>query len=114
MSYFSSQTEEEVIIRNEVNKKIINKEGDFNNMDFKNLIKKNGGIVVKDNDNMSNVLSYQGINPAFDIGKINKASEIKSMRTLPARTKEKNPLQNKQKQTPPPLTSNETNSVVAP
>lgn len=94
MSYFSSQTEEEVIIRNEVNKKIINKEGDFNNMDFKNLIKKNGGIVVKDNDNMSNVLSYQGINPAFDIGKINKASEIKSMRTLPARTKEKNQLQN--------------------
>ena len=43
---------------------------------------------------MSNVLSYQGINPAFDIGKINKASEIKSMRTLPARTKEKNQLQN--------------------
>jgi len=94
MSVFSSQTEEEVIIRNEVNKKIINKEGDFNNMDFKNLIKKNGGIVLKDNDNMTNVLSYQGINPAFDIGKINKASEIKSMRTLPARTKEKNLLDN--------------------
>ena len=78
----------------DLNKKIINKEGDFNNMDFKNLIKKNGGIVLKDNDNMTNVLSYQGINPAFDIGKINKASEIKSMRTLPARTKEKNLLDN--------------------
>ncbi|MBR7042326.1 MAG: hypothetical protein IKI04_02370 [Bacilli bacterium] len=48
-------------------------------------MKKNGGIVIKDNDNMSNVLSYQGLNPAFNIGKINKQAEIKSMRTIPAK-----------------------------
>ena len=79
ISAFSSQTEEEVIIRGEVNKDIINKENDFNNKDFKNLVKNNGGIVVKDNDKKSNILSYQGINPALDIGKI---SEIKSIHTF--------------------------------
>ena len=79
ISVFSSQTEEEVIIRGEVNKDIINKENDFNNKDFKNLVKKNGGIVVKDIDKKSNILSYQGINPALDIGKI---SEIKSIHTF--------------------------------
>lgn len=82
-SVFSSQNEEEVIIKNEVNKYIINKEGDFDNMDFKNLVKKNGGIVIKDNDKLSNVLSYQGLNPAFDIGKPNMKPELKSMNTSP-------------------------------
>ena len=46
---------------------------------------------------MSNVLSYQGLNPAFDIGKINKQAEIKSMRTLPAKLskiREQNLIQN--------------------
>ena len=97
ISAFSSQNEEEVIIKNEVNKQLINKDGDFDNIDLKNLVKKNGGIVIKDNDNMSNVLSYQGLNPAFDIGKINKQAEIKSMRTLPAKLskiREQNLIQN--------------------
>ena len=85
ISVYSSQNEEEVIIKNEVNKKIINKADDFDNADLKNLVKKNGGIVIRDNDNMSNVLSYQGLNPAFNIGKINKQAEIKSMRTIPAK-----------------------------
>ena len=58
MPAISSQNEEEVIIRGEVNKNIINKEADFNNNDFKNLIKNNWGIIVKDNDKMINVLSY--------------------------------------------------------
>ena len=93
ISIFSSQNEEEVII-NEVNKKIINKEGDFNNVDFKNLVKSNGGIIIKDKDQMSNVFSYQGLNPAFDLGKINKPYEIKSMRTVPVKSKEKKNLGN--------------------
>ena len=79
ISAFSSQTEEEVIISGEVNKEIINKENDFNNKDFKNLVEKNGGIVIKDIDKKSNVLSYQGINPSLDIGKI---SEIRSIHTF--------------------------------
>ena len=41
MPTISSQNEEEVIIREEVNKNIINKEADFNNNDFKNLVKNN-------------------------------------------------------------------------
>ena len=83
MSTISSQNEEEVIIRGEVNKNIINKEADFNNNDFKNLVKNNGGIIVKDNDKMSNVLSYQGLNPALDLGKVSTFSDFKSLNTYP-------------------------------
>ena len=94
ISVLSSQTEEEVIIRNEINKKIINKDGDFNNMDFKNLVKKNGGIIIKDKDQMSNVYSYQGLNPVYNIGNINKLSEIKSIKTVPLKVNEKNLIEN--------------------
>lgn len=85
-SIFSSQQEEEVIIRNEINTKIVNKEGDFNNMDLRNLVKNNGGIIIKDNDKLSNILSYQGINPSFDLEKPNNRPEIKSMKNIPVRT----------------------------
>ena len=94
MSGISNQFEEEVIIRGEVNKRIINKEEDFDNVDFKNLIKKNGGIVIKDGDKMSNVYSYQGINPAFDFGN-DKISEIKSKHSFPFKTTNKNMIHNK-------------------
>lgn len=83
MSTISSQNEEEVIIRGEINKNIINKEKDFNNNDFKNLVKNNGGIIVTDNDKMSNVLSYQGLSPALDIGKVSMISDFKSLKTYP-------------------------------
>ena len=83
VSTISSQNEEEVIIRGEINKNIINKEKDFNNNDFKNLVKNNGGIIVTDNDKMSNVLSYQGLNPALDIGKVSMISDFKSLKTNP-------------------------------
>ena len=46
---------------------------------------------------MNNFLSYQDLNPAFDIGKINRQAEIKSMRTIPAKItkiKEQNLIQN--------------------
>ena len=82
MSTISSKNEEEVIIRGEINKNIINKEADFNNNDFKNLVKNNGGIIVKD-DNMSNVLSYQGLNTDLDLGKVSTFSDFKSLNTLP-------------------------------
>ena len=78
ISAYSSQKEEEVIIRGEVNKKIINKEGDFDNKDFRNLVKNNGGIIIKD-DKKSNVLSYQGINPSLDIGTPNSIYESRSI-----------------------------------
>ena len=91
MPTISSQNEEEVIIRGEVNKNIINKEADFNNNDFKNLIKNNWGIIVKDNDKMINVLSYQGLNPALDLGKVSMFSDFKSLNTYPIK-----PLNNEQ------------------
>ena len=83
MSTISSQNEEELIIRGEINKNVVNKDGDFDNKDFKNLFKENGGIVIKDNDKLSNVLSYQGYNPALDIGKVSTYSEFKSLNTYP-------------------------------
>jgi len=83
MSTISSQNEEELIIRGEINKNVVNKDGDFDNKDFKNLFKQNGGIIIKDNDNLSNVLSYQGLNPALDIGKVSTFSEFKSLNTYP-------------------------------
>ena len=82
---FSNQNDEEIIIKGEINTKLINKERDFDNMDFKNLVKKNGGIVIKDKDQMSNVFSYQGLNPAFDL-RNEKFSELKSMNSLACRT----------------------------
>lgn len=95
MSTISSQNEEEVIIRGEINKNVINKEADFFNKDFKNLVKKNGGIIINDNDKMSNVLSYQGINPALDIGKVSIISDFKSLNTNPIKSvKNENLIQN--------------------
>ena len=94
-STISSQNEEEVIIRGEINKNVINKEADFVNKDFKNLVKKNGGIIINDNDKMSNVLSYQGINPALDIGKVSIISDFKSLNTNPIKSvKNENLIQN--------------------
>ena len=95
MSTISSQNEEEVIVRGEINKNVINKEADFVNKDLKNLVKKNGGIVINDNDKMSNVLSYQGLNPTLDIGKVSILSDFKSLNTNPIKpVKNENIIQN--------------------
>ena len=60
MSVFSSgRTGEEVIIRGEINKECKNKEEDFDNSSFKQLVKNNGGIFIKSMDNVSNVKSSQ-------------------------------------------------------
>ena len=84
VSAFSAEkTEEEVIVKGEINKECKNKEEDFDNNSFKNLIKNNGGIVIKNYDDLSSfVCSSSGIQPIFNIG--NEAiSEIKSKHTLP-------------------------------
>ena len=50
-SIFSSgKTEEEIIIRGEINKEAKNKEEDFVNNSFKQLVQNNGGIIIKNND----------------------------------------------------------------
>jgi hypothetical protein len=95
-SLSSNQKEEELIIRGEINKTNINKEEDFDNMDFKDLIVQSGGIVIKDKDKdkMSNVYSYQGINPAYDFHK-EAISEIKSKHSFPFKTTNKSNIHDK-------------------
>ena len=97
-SLSSNQKEEELIIRGEINKTNINKEEDFDNMDFKDLIVQSGGIVIKDKDKdkMSNVYSYQGINPAYDFHK-EAISEIKSKHSFPFKTTNKSNIHDKLK-----------------
>lgn len=70
--YSSKITEEEIIIKGEINKECQNKEKDFNNNSFKRLIKNNGGIILKE-DGQSNTQS----NIINDISKEN-ISEINS------------------------------------
>ena len=54
--YSSKVTEEEIIIKGEINKDCQNKEIDFNNNSFKRLIRNNGGIIIKE-DGQSNTQS---------------------------------------------------------
>jgi hypothetical protein len=83
VSVFSvEKTEEEVIVKGEINKECKNKEEDFDNNSFKNLIKDNGGIVIKNDDLSSFVCSNSGIKPVFTVGS-EAISEIKSKHTLP-------------------------------
>lgn len=75
-SVFSSGlTEEEVIIRGEINKNCKNKEEDFDNNSFKKLVKNNGGIIINNMDNRSNICSIRDENLMMDFEAI---SEIKS------------------------------------
>lgn len=46
--YSSKVTEQEIIIKGEINKDCQNKETDFNNNSFKRLIRNNGGIIIKE------------------------------------------------------------------
>ena len=88
-SVFSSgTTEEELIIKGEINKDAKNKEEDFDNNSFKQLIKNTGGIVIKNNDINSNTCESQRTYPLFDLGNEN-ISEIHSKHTIPVGNKEK-------------------------
>ena len=81
-SIFSTgQTEEEVIIRGEINKNCQNKEEDFDNISFLKLVKNNGGIILKNGDINSNFCSSRGIESILNRKKA--ISEIKSKRTFP-------------------------------
>lgn len=84
-SVFSSAiTEEEVIIRGEINKNCKNKEEDFDNNSFKKLVKNNGGIIIKNDDKNSIISSNKGRDLILDFGK-ETISEIKSYHSLPYR-----------------------------
>ena len=86
-SIFSSGvTDEEVIIRGEINKNCKNKEEDFDNNSFKKLVKNNGGIIIK-NEDMHN-------NNNFDFNKEN-ISEMKSKHSFPFMTKKGYIINNK-------------------
>ena len=79
ISEFSSKkSEEEIIIRGEINKECPNKEKDFNNNSFMRLVKNKGGIILKEDvqSNSKNVKTIENL--VFnDIGNDN-ISEIKS------------------------------------
>ena len=87
-SIFSSgQTEEELIIRGEINKNCKNKEEDFDNISFKKLVKNNGGIIIKKDDIKSVISSIHGTNvDTLNIDK-EKRSEINYMHTIPINKK---------------------------
>jgi hypothetical protein len=81
-SVFSSGlTEEEVIIRGEINKNCKNKEEDFDNNSFKKLVKNNGGIIINNKDNKSNIGNFKNNNLILDFGN-EIISEIKSSHPL--------------------------------
>ena len=87
-SIFSSgQTEEEVIIRGEINKNCKNKEEDFDNISFKKLVKNNGGIIIKKDDKKSVISSIHGTNVDTLNTVKEKRSEINSMHTTPVNQK---------------------------
>jgi hypothetical protein len=84
VSIFSSgQTEEEVIIRGEINKNCKNKEEDFDNNSFKKLVKNNGGIIIKKDDKNSAISSIHGTSVDRLFLSKEKLSEIKSIHTSP-------------------------------
>ena len=83
--YSSRKSEAEVIINGEINKEAKNKEEDFVNKSFKNLVKKSGGIIIKADDLSSNLsgskteksLLNMGIENISEIGS-NKATSIQN------------------------------------
>lgn len=89
--YSSKITEEEIIVKGEINKECPNKEKDFDNNSFMRLVKNKGGIILKE-DGISNVQSNnteQDNTPFADFGKEN-ISEIYSQNSLLTSTKSQN------------------------
>lgn len=91
-SDFSSKvTEEEIIIKGEINKECPNKEKDFDNNSFKMLIKNKGGIIL--NEDIQNADQGNDKNtdnfPCIDFGN-DKISEIYSQNSLETYEKSKN------------------------
>ena len=92
-SLFSTLTEEEVIIKGEINKNCQNKEEDFDNNDFRDLVKNNGGIIIKKVNKKHSICSNREINHLLKNGK-ETISEIKSKHTFPFRTIKGNKYKN--------------------
>ena len=95
-SEFSSKiSEEEIIIRGEINKECPNKEKDFDNNSFMRLVKNKGGLIINE-DNQSNTKSDKNklkINYFNAFGKDN-ISEIKSQISFQTNNKSKNSIVN--------------------
>ena len=82
-SVFSSGvSEEEIIVRGEINKDAKNKDKDFINESFKKLIKDNGGIVIENNEMTNNINESRKQSSLFNSGKEN-ISEIHSNENIP-------------------------------
>ena len=75
--YSSRKSEAEVIINGEINKEAKNKEEDFVNKSFKNLVKKSGGIIIKADDLSSNLSGSKTEKSLLNLG-IENISEIGS------------------------------------
>ena len=91
-SEFSSKgTEEEIIIKGEINKECPNKENDFDNNSFKMLVKDKGGIII--NEDIQSIEQGNDKNtnncPFIDFEN-EKISEIYSQNSLPTYDKSKN------------------------
>ena len=90
-SDFSSKiSEEEIIIKGEINKDCQNKEKDFNNNSFMRLVKNKGGIILKEDaqSNTKNNNKNSRNNIFNEISKEN-ISEIKSQISFQTNTKSK-------------------------
>ena len=77
----SGPSEEEIIIRGEINKEAKNKEEDFANTSFKKLIKNKGGIIIKNEEQNNTLRESQNTNSIFELGK-ETISEICSKQTV--------------------------------
>ena len=91
-SEFSSKiSEEEVIIKGEINKECQNKEMDFNNNSFMRLVKNKGGIVIEEDARTNRKSENNNLKNNFinEIGKDN-ISEIKSQISFQTNTISKN------------------------
>ena len=82
----SGQSEEELIIRGEINKNAKNKEEDFVNNSFKNEVKNNGGIVIQ-NDEFDNTLCDSQKTNTFTESGLENISEILSNKKVSNQSK---------------------------
>ena len=82
----SGQSEEELIIRGEINKNAKNKEEDFANNSFKNEVKNNGGIVIQ-NDEFDNTLCDSQKTNTFTESGLENISEILSNKKVSNQSK---------------------------
>ena len=86
----SKSKEEEIIIKGKVNLNCQNKENDFDNKSFMNLIKSNGGIVLKEDTQNNNELNKQKENEILYDFEKDDISEIKSQSSLDEKSQSKN------------------------